>query len=87
MCLDMHWYDMYRADMLDVHSISDLIALWPTLADFAHDLGVDYGAAKQMRRRSSISVKHWDKLMRAARRKGVRISADMLVRLHAKVAA
>jgi hypothetical protein len=38
---------------------AEIINKWPTLSDFADDLGVQYGTAKAMRRRSSIPSEHW----------------------------
>lgn len=37
----------------------DIINLWPSLRDFANDIGVAYGTAKAMRRRGSIPAKYW----------------------------
>lgn len=45
---------------------SDIINLWPTLSDFATDLGVKYGTAKAMRRRSSIPPEHWCRVVAKA---------------------
>lgn len=38
---------------------ADIINKWPSLSDFADDLGVQYGTAKAMRRRGSIPPEHW----------------------------
>lgn len=38
---------------------SDIIGKWPSLGEFARDLGVRYGTAKAMRRRSSIPPGYW----------------------------
>lgn len=38
---------------------SDIINLWPSLGDFADDIGVQYGTAKAMRRRNSIPSDRW----------------------------
>lgn len=38
---------------------ADIINKWPSLSEFAYDLGVQYGTAKAMRRRSSIPPEHW----------------------------
>lgn len=45
---------------------ADLINLWPSLADFAADIGVEYGTAKAMRRRSSIPSEYWLAMVRSA---------------------
>lgn len=38
---------------------AEIINKWPSLSDFADDLGVQYGTAKAMRRRASIPPEHW----------------------------
>lgn len=50
---------------------SDLINLWPTLADFADDIGVPYMTAKGMRRRGSVPGGYWIAMECAARRRGI----------------
>lgn len=45
---------------------ADLINLWPSLSDFAADLGIEYGTAKAMRRRSSIPSEYWLTMVRTA---------------------
>lgn len=53
-------------------SISDLIDKWETIGDFATDVGCGYEAARQMRLRDSISPRHFDGVIAAAARKGLR---------------
>ncbi|OJU37177.1 MAG: hypothetical protein BGN94_08175 [Rhizobiales bacterium 68-8] len=64
---------------------SDLINLWPTLADFAADIGVEYGTAKAMRRRSSVPSEYWLSMVRSADGRG--IAGVTLEALAAAVAA
>jgi len=47
------------------HSISDLIDRWPTIAEFASDVGCGYEAARQMRRRQRIAPEHWPAVVAA----------------------
>jgi hypothetical protein len=51
---------------LSAMSHTSIIDLWPSLADFASDLGVPYGTAKAMRRRGSIPSSYWAALVRKA---------------------
>ncbi|HKY71633.1 MAG TPA: hypothetical protein VJL88_06915 [Nitrospira sp.] len=37
----------------------DMINEWPSLAEFAEDIGVSYGTAKAMRRRGSVPSEYW----------------------------
>lgn len=60
-------------------SHSDLINLWPSIGDFAADLGVEYGTAKAMRRRSSIPPEYWLSMVAASSARGIKgISLDAL---------
>ncbi|MCM2293062.1 hypothetical protein NAC44_12090 [Allorhizobium sp. BGMRC 0089] len=48
-------------------SISALIEQWPTITEFAAEVGCGYEAARQMRRRQSIAPEHWPKIVSASR--------------------
>lgn len=63
---------------------SDIINEWPSLSDFAEDLGVQYGTAKAMRRRNSIPPEYWMTVVNAARKR--KIKAVKLESLAASVA-
>lgn len=74
--------------MSNASSITGIIALWPSLSEFAADIDVDVNTAKQMRRRGSIAVRHWPALVVAARKRGYTfITTDVLVQLHVEQAA
>ena len=53
--LDSAGYGLYLLGMSHV----SIISKWPSLSDFAEDLGVKYGTAKAMRRRGSIPAEYW----------------------------
>lgn len=48
-----------------------IINLWPSLSDFASDIGVQYGTAKAMRRRGSIPSEHWLCMTAKAAERGI----------------
>ncbi|KQT54591.1 hypothetical protein ASG43_03125 [Aureimonas sp. Leaf454] len=48
-----------------------MIDKWPSLADFAADIGVEYGTAKQMRRRDSVAGRYWLTMQEAAKRRAI----------------
>ena len=50
---------------------SDIINQWPTLTDFADDIGVPYVTAKAMRRRGSIPSCYWVRVVSAAHMRGI----------------
>ena len=49
---------------------SQIISSWPSLKDFAQDVGVTYETAKAMKRRNSINSSYWSKLISAANARG-----------------
>ena len=60
-------------------SISSLIDQWPTIGQFAAEVGCGYEAARQMRRRESIAPEHWGLVVQASSRRGVKgVSLDWL---------
>lgn len=49
-----------------------IIEKWPSLSDFAADLGVAYGTAKAMKRRGSIPADRWVDVVEKAKARGVK---------------
>ncbi|NSY10808.1 hypothetical protein G6L14_02105 [Agrobacterium vitis] len=45
---------------------ADIINLWPSIAEFARDIGAPYETAKAMRRRSSIPAGYWVRVVDSA---------------------
>ena len=50
---------------------SEIISLWPSLADFACDLSIPYGTAKAMRRRDSIPPQYWNAVVLGASERSI----------------
>lgn len=50
---------------------SDIISRWPSVSAFASDIGVEYGTAKAMRRRSSIPPGKWVLVVEKAAERGI----------------
>lgn len=64
-----------------------LLAHWSTV-ELSSDLGVPYVNARKMRERKSVDAAHWDKLLAAAKRKGLSVEFSDLVEMRrAKVTA
>ncbi len=64
---------------------ADIINKWNSLSDFAQDLGVQYGTAKAMRRRSSIPSEHWLIVIAKASERGIKgVSLEVLAAAVAK---
>jgi hypothetical protein len=67
-------------------SVSDLIANWRTIGEFAADVGCGYEAARKMAARESVAPRHWSSVVAAAERKGVPgVTIEWLASLHAVV--
>jgi hypothetical protein len=52
-------------------SISELIAKWPTIAEFASEVGCGYEAARKMSARGRVGPRHWSSVVAASERKGI----------------
>jgi len=71
--------------MIDVPSLFDAIGGPGKVAEM---LSVKPSAASEMKRRASIPVRYWPRLVDACRDSGIRgVNYDMLVSLHAERAA
>ena len=65
---------------------TQIISLWPSLSDFAADLGIQYGTAKAMRRRGSIPASYWASVVATAKARNL-TGVTLEVLANAKVAA
>lgn len=67
-----------------MNTVEDVFVKFEKTSSFAEALGLKLSAASEMRRRKSIPVRYWPKLVDAARQRGIdEISYDTLVKLHA----
>lgn len=64
-----------------IRSWDDILAWWPGPAKLSRALGVPYQTAASMCRRRSIHARNWSRLIRAARERGERLTAEQLVAL------
>jgi hypothetical protein len=81
MVLESTWYPIVLAVQT---SFRDLIGRWPSIAEFARAIEVKYQAARKMRLRNNVDSGHWPALLAAAKKRGIRISADALVEMSAR---
>lgn len=66
----------------------DIIDLWPTISEFASDIGLKhYQSGYRMRERNSINKRHWEKIVEAGKRRGVSVSFKDLAVAHARAIA
>lgn len=66
-------------------TFDELLSLWETPKDLSLALDVPYVTAQQMKRRKTVSVEHWPKLIELTKARGVQITAEDLLKM--KVAA
>lgn len=64
-------------------SFSEVIDLWPSVEDFASDIGVPFHTAKNWRARNSIPAHRWMQVLRAAKKRRLPINAELLTRVAA----
>lgn len=66
-----------------MNTIDEVFAGFSGTSAFAAAMGLNLSTASEMRRRSSIPVRYWPKLVEAARERGIEgISFDSLVAMH-----
>lgn len=71
-----------------MNTVEDVFKKFEKTSAFADALGLKLSAASEMRRRSSIPVRYWPKLVDAARERGVsEITYEKLVEMHAEKVA
>lgn len=69
-------------------TFAELLALWESPKALSAELGVPYINAQQMKRRKSVGIDHWPRLIQVAATKGVKLTTDDLVAMRSrKVAA
>lgn len=67
-----------------MNTVEDVFLKFEKTSSFADALGLKLSAASEMRRRKSIPVRYWPKLVDAARQRGFKeITNDSLVAIHA----
>lgn len=72
-----------------IASFREVIGLWPSLGEFAQDIGVVENTAKLMRFRDSIHSKYWVKIVDSAKTrkiKGISLVLLASIQLEKKVA-
>jgi hypothetical protein len=60
-------------------SFTDVVNLWPTIVAFAADMQVEYDTARKWKDRNNIPSYQWFDLLRAARRRKIKLDAADLV--------
>ena len=67
--------------MSTASSFSEVIDLWPSIAELARDIGEPYETVRQWRLRDSIPLRAFTRVVRAAARRDFNVSTDDLIRI------
>lgn len=67
--------------MTHASSFSEVIDLWPSIAELARDIGEPYETVRQWRLRDSVPVRAFVKITRAAARRDFNVTNDDLLRI------
>lgn len=75
--------------MKKLTTFDDVLALWDTPKALSDDLGTIYVTAQLMKRRGSIGVDHWPKLIELLAARGYSVTTDelLVMRQRKRVAA
>ena len=65
--------------MKKLTTVDDVLALWETPKALSDDLGTIYVTAQLMKRRGSIGVDHWPKLIELLAARGYSVTTDELL--------
>jgi antitoxin VapB len=69
-------------------TVGVLMGQWPSVAEFARDIGIKPSHAQVMKVRGSIPVDYWPATISAARARGIKgVTAELLMKLHRGVRA
>lgn len=69
----------------DIKTFRDVIAAWPSLSEFAKDIGVSENTAKLMRFRDSVAPEYWPFVVDHAKSRKIKgISLELLHKLRAE---
>lgn len=64
-----------------MQTFRDLIARWPTIADFAREIDAGYEAARKMNDRNNIHNEHWGAVIKAALKRDIEVTLDDLYKM------
>ena len=68
-----------------MNSFTQIIALWPSSARLAEDLGVVGGTVRAMKRRDSLPPEYWLHVVQSAQRRNIPgVTLDALARIAAE---
>lgn len=66
---------------MTIHELTT--AIWPSIPEFARDVGLKASHVHTMRVRGRIPVEYWPAIIEAAQRRGFDVTAEMLLKMDA----
>lgn len=60
-------------------TFAELIAQWPSTAEFSRDLGVTVDLASKWRRKRGVPSHWWGPMLEAAKARKIALTAEMLI--------
>jgi hypothetical protein len=66
-----------------MQALTDVFDIWPSLAEMARDIGIEYQTVAKWSQRGRIPPESWDAVIEAAKRKKVTVTPGLLNRLNA----
>lgn len=73
------------ASIKSVKTVGDLMRLWPTISDYARDVGLRPTHAQTIAVRGRLPVEYWDITIKAAARRSIDgVTADFILKLHSE---
>ena len=70
-----------------MNTFASIIERWPSLHDFAADIGVAYVTAQVMKHRDSIAAEHWAAVVDGAKNRKIDgVTLELLARIKAEKA-
>lgn len=65
-----------------IRSVGDIFCIWETLPEMAADVDESHWTVSKWKQRDSIPQEYWAAVVDAAAKKGRKLSADDLLRMH-----
>lgn len=65
-------------------SFAEIIDLWPSIEEFASDVGVPFHTARNWRARGSIPAYRWAAIIDSGRRRKIKVTSEQLTRIAAQ---
>jgi len=73
--------------MMSGMNFREIVNLWPSMADLSADLGERYETVRKWRGRNRIPSEYWTRIVRAAKKRRLKVTIEMLAQCEDEVSA